>query len=130
MMLTLLPLWKDGPLRIRCEGHLTSAHLRGGADPLENLLGSHVYGRRVLLDLELARSIDSSGICWLLHANKRSRKAGGRLVLYRVPPLIGDMLSVLRLSGLLLLTDDEESACAVAQADDKPHPERPAAQGI
>jgi anti-anti-sigma regulatory factor len=117
MKLTLLPLEKDDRIRVRCEGHLTSPHLVGGADPLETLLGSQVYGHSVLMDLEPARSIDTSGVCWLLHADKRSRKAGGRLVLYRVPPLVGDMLKVLRLSGQLLLADDEEAACAVARAD-------------
>jgi anti-anti-sigma factor len=120
MKLTLLPLGKDGPLRVRCEGNLTSPHLAGAADPLETLLGSQVYLRSVVVDLESVKSIDTSGLCWLLHANKRTQKAGGRLVLYRVPPLVCDMLDVLRLSGQLLLAEDEESACALAHAEDKP----------
>jgi anti-anti-sigma factor len=122
MNLTLLPLTKDGPIRVRCEGHLTSPHLVRDGDPLENLLGSHVYGRSVLLDLEAVKGIDTSGICWLLNANKRSQKAGGKLVLCRVPPLVGDMLRVLRLSDQLLLTDDEGATGPLAQADDKPRP--------
>jgi anti-anti-sigma regulatory factor len=124
MKLTLLPLWKDGPIRVRCEGHLTSPRLAGDADPLENLLGSQVYGRSVLLDLEPVKSIDTGGICWLINANKRSQKAEGKLVLYRVPPLVCDMLGVLRLSGVFLLADDEESAVAIAQEDAKPRPGR------
>jgi CheY-like chemotaxis protein len=113
MKLTLLSLGTGDSIRVRCEGHLTSPRLAGDADPLETLLGPQVYGHSVLMDLERAKGIDTSGICWLLHATERFRKEGGRLVLYRVPPLICDMLNVLRLTEMLLIADDEESACAI-----------------
>src|SRR6516162_6324237 len=112
MKLTLLPLGNDFLFRLQAEGELDWLHLSDAGDPLESLLGPRCYGHKVLLNMEQVQAIDTGGVCWLLGADKRFREGGGKLVLYRVPPLIRDVLEVLRLAPLLCIADHEPGARA------------------
>lgn len=110
MKLTLLPLQNDDVLRVRCEGPLA---LRGDSlrtDPLQMLLGPHCYGHKVMLNLERAHTIDTSGICWLVQSHNRFSEARGSLVLYAVPPTVTDLLDFLQLRPLLCITAAEGDA--------------------
>jgi anti-anti-sigma regulatory factor len=124
MKLTLLPLGTDALIRVQCEGHLTSPHLAGDGDPLEKLLGPHCHGHKVLLNLERVRSIDTGGVCWLLHQDKLFRQQQGKFILYLMPPLVRDVLDVLRLGPMLQIAADEPAACSLAAAQDEPAAER------
>ena len=45
-----------------------------GGDPLVDLLGPEVYTRQVLIDLARSPIVDSSGVGWLIGANKRFKE--------------------------------------------------------
>jgi anti-anti-sigma factor len=96
--------------RVRFDGDVT---LRGrdlSADPLRELLGPHAYSHRVLLDLQAARGIDSSGVSWLMRVHNGFRAAKGRLVLHQVPPTVLQLLEMLRLTPLLYVAATEDEA--------------------
>jgi anti-anti-sigma factor len=122
MKLKLLPLGSDALFRLQAEGELDWLPRSDAADPLESLLGPHCYGHRILLSLEHVPFITSSGVCWLLRVHKRFQEAGGKLVLYRVPPLVRDVLGVLNLTPLLCIADEEGSARALAESAEKSSP--------
>ena len=107
MKLTLLPLQADELLRVRCEGPLSR---READDPLHRLLGPQCYSHKVLLSLERCQTADTSGISWLLRSDKQFRKAGGKLVVYGVPPVVSDVLRFVRLESLLKLAASEPAA--------------------
>jgi anti-anti-sigma factor len=120
MKLTLLPLEPDNLIRLKCEGHVTSPHLSAEGDPLGALLGPHCSSRKVLLNMEQVRSIDTGGVCWLMSLDKKFRQDGGRLVLYSVPGVVLDVLNILRLVPLLPIAADEAAAREMAS---RPSPE-------
>jgi anti-anti-sigma factor len=79
-------------------------------DPIEMLLGGKAFQRTVLLGLQEALSIDSSGIGWLLLANRRFNDKGGRLIVHSVPNMVSQMLEFLHVDRKLEIADDYESA--------------------
>jgi anti-anti-sigma factor len=120
MRLTLLPLENDGVLRVRGEGMITLGPRPAAADPLLGVLGPQRFTHRVVIDLATAQGIDTSGISWLMREHDAFRDAGGRLVLSAVPPVVRQMLDVLRLADLLDLAPDEAEArrLALEEIDD------------
>jgi anti-anti-sigma factor len=114
MNLTLLPLQNDEVIRIRCDGDVTLRGLASGSDPLEALLGPRYFGQKVLLNLEKAQAIDTSGLSWLLRVQDRFRQSNGRLVLVALPPRVTQMLDFLRLTPLLTTAPTEAAALASA----------------
>jgi hypothetical protein len=129
MELTLLPLQNDDVLRVRSEGLVSR---RDPSDPLQTLLGPHCYTHKVLLSLDQSQGIDTSGICWLVSSNKRFAQAGGKLVLFAVPPVVFDVLDFLHLTPLLHIAANEQAACelVVGRANDSEAEERPAGPAI
>jgi anti-anti-sigma factor len=130
MKLKLLPLGGDTLFRLQAEGELDWRPDSEADDPLVSLLGPHCFGHKILLNLEHVPYINSGGVCWLLHAQKRFQEAGGKFVLYRVPPLVLDVLGVLHLTAMLCIADDAEGARALAETAEKSppasSPQRPA----
>jgi anti-anti-sigma regulatory factor len=120
MKLSLLPLQNDNVLRVRCEGMLTLRGQEGTADPLQTLLGPHCSSHKVLLNLERAQGTETSGISWLMRTNDRFAQSRGMLVLYAVPPVVGDILDFLRLTPLLHVAPGEAAALDMALADGEP----------
>ncbi len=115
MKLTLLPLQNDEVVRIRCDGPITLRDVVNG-DPLEGLLGPHCPTLRVLLNLERAQSIDTSGVNWLMRELKKFGQSSGKLVLYGVPPIVNQMLDFLHLTPLLPIAPNEAAARDMALA--------------
>ena len=87
------------------------------ADPLRRLLGS-LRSRRVLLNLESATSIDSSGIRWLLMCRQAIQQARGELVLHSVPPCIATPLRLLNLLPLFSTAEDLKAALSLPRLKD------------
>jgi hypothetical protein len=115
MKLTLLPLQNDDVIRVRCEGPLSLRELgSGNADPLLTLLGPHCYSHKVLLSLERAQNIDTSGIAWLMRSSQRFGQSRGSFVLYQVPATVTDILDFLRLTPLLRIAANEPTAREMA----------------
>jgi anti-anti-sigma factor len=61
--------------------------------------------------------LDSSGVGWLLGCNKRFRQGGGSMVLHTVPPIVLDMLKVMRLEQVLKIADDEPAAVSIMRGE-------------
>lgn len=116
MKLTLLPVQKDNVIRVRAEGQVSH---RETEDPLLALLGPNCFTHQVLLSLDRASGIDTSGLCWLVGSQKRFTQAGGRLVLIAVPPVVLDVLDFLRLTPMLDMAADEQEGCALASQSTK-----------
>lgn len=97
-------------VRVACEGTIRHADFDRASEPLRVLLGPFIFRRQVLLNLEKATSIDSSGISWLLMCHKQFAEAKGRLILYAVPPLVLQVLQLVRLPTLIPVVPDEAAA--------------------
>ena len=106
-----------GVLRLRLAGSITQDDLWPFSDPMHELLGEQGYARKVVLSLADVEFIDSSGISWLLVRHKRFRQAGGRLVIHSVPPIVADVVKMLRLNLVFHLADDETTAVALAEGE-------------
>jgi anti-anti-sigma regulatory factor len=119
MNLTLMPLQDDDVLRVRCDGAVSLRGRGEAADPLQALLGPHCGSHKVLLNLEQAQGIDTSGVCWLVRQQRAFRESGGALVIYSVPPVVGDVLDFLRLTPLLCLAAGEAAALVLARGPDR-----------
>jgi anti-anti-sigma factor len=105
----------DNITSIACEGNITQSLLTPGDDPLQELLGVAGFSRQVLMDLVKTAYIDSSGIGWLLGCHRRFTAAGGRLILHSLPPMVEQVIHVLKLQNLLTIKPDQESAMALAK---------------
>jgi anti-anti-sigma regulatory factor len=115
MKLTLLPLQNDDVIRVRCEGLVSLRGLDRDSEPLQTLLGPHCASHKVLLNLDRAQGIDTSGIVWLIRAGDRFRQAGGVLVLFSLPPTVSDVLAFLRLTPLFRIAPGEAAALEMAR---------------
>src|SRR5262249_53791419 len=97
-------------LRVEHVGRLSHDGWPVGFDPLVELLGDGVYSRKLLLNLGRSSYLDSSGVSWLLDANKRFQEAGGDLVLHSATPLTAQFLKMMRMDLVLTLVSDEPAA--------------------
>jgi stage II sporulation protein AA (anti-sigma F factor antagonist) len=104
----------DDMIRIQCEGTISQRDFEPDNDPIEALLGADCYCRNVLLNLDRTHYIDSSGVGWLMGRHKHFLKNGGRLVLYAIPPMVSQVLHLLRMSLILHMATDETAARALA----------------
>ncbi len=109
---------EGGLLRLSAAGRITQDDVTPHADRFGDLLGAAGYARKVVLGLTNVDYIDSSGISWLLVRHKRFREADGKLVIHSVPPMVRQVLEMLRLNLVLHLTDDEPAAVALANGED------------
>ena len=101
-------------LRVAAKGPVVQGTLLG-SDPMGKILGHASYDRKVLLSLADVTLFDSTALGWLLQCNKRSREAGGVLVIHSIPPVVLDMMKVMGLSQVLKLAEDEQSALAIIE---------------
>jgi anti-anti-sigma factor len=107
-------------LRLRCAGKISQDDFSDRGDPLEALLAGHGgFGRKILLNLEEATFIDSSGISWLLISHKHSLQQGGCLVVHSVPPLVDHVVQLVKLPRIMHFARDAASARAVALGEVK-----------
>ncbi len=97
-------------VRLQVDGQITQRDLLPGGDPLADLLGPEAYSKQVLLDLSRSPMIDSSGIGWLIAANKRFKEKGGWLVIHSYSPLIANTLKLLKMDKVLNLAPSLKDA--------------------
>jgi anti-anti-sigma factor len=102
-------------LRLEVKGPVTQNSLASPPEPLGTLYGGEVYGRKVILGMAETSFMDSSGLGWLLGCNKRFREGSGTLVLHSVPPLVLDVIKVMRVDRVLKIADDEQAAVALTR---------------
>ena len=106
----------DAYVRCQTDGDISQDRFDPTREPLAQVLGDNVYGRRVLLGLEGSNYVDSSGVNWLLRCHKRFREAGGMLILHTPSPLVMQTLKVLKLDRVFYLADDLSAARELAGA--------------
>jgi anti-anti-sigma regulatory factor len=112
----LSPIGLNGQLTtLACAGEITRQDLLGPDDPLLLMLGEGCVDGTVLLDLQRARSIDTMGVHWLARVHRRFEEAGGKFILYSVPPRIHDMLHFLRLDQVLHVARNLTEGLALAR---------------
>ncbi len=101
-------------MRLLAKGQIVQSVLANNPEPMSSVLGTTGFQRRVALSLADTTFIDSSGLGWLLGCNKRFRESGGALVIHSVPPIVQDVIRVMRLDRVLKIADDEKAAVALA----------------
>jgi anti-anti-sigma factor len=104
-----------GVCLIRADGGIRSVEEPQDPRDLEELLGPSCYRRKILLDLQDAPQIDSSGVSWLVHLHKSCRAAGGMLILHSVPPAVMAVLKLLGMEHYFNLAANERAALGLAQ---------------
>jgi anti-anti-sigma factor len=100
---------------LACEGNITQSLMTPGVDPIHDLLGEDGFKRQVVMDLNKTGYIDSSGIGWLLGSHRRFAAASGRLILHSVPPIVEQVIQLLRLHSILNIQADQAAALALAR---------------
>ena len=90
-------------VRLQVDGQITQRDITPGGDPISDLLGPDAYTKQVLLDLSRSSIVDSSGIGWLIAANKRFKEKGGRLVIHSYSLLIANTFKLLQMGKVLNL---------------------------
>jgi anti-anti-sigma regulatory factor len=122
MKLTYKPLANDEILRVTAEGVVSLRGKPANTDPLLELLGPHCYRSRVILSMERADGVDTSGIIWLVRTANRFTPDRGRFVVYGVSPVVRQMLDILGMSGLVPTAANEQHAVdAVVKPTADPH---------
>jgi anti-anti-sigma factor len=104
-----------GPVEVAVAGPVTQAQVAVIDDPLVKLAGAEIYGRQILFDLRDTELIDTSGISWLLKNHRRAREAGGRLVLHSLPPIVDNVLKVLRMNQVFEIAADRAEALSLLE---------------
>ena len=102
---------------VRVSGRVTQQDFAERENPLEASYGPGIFSRKILLSLEGSDYMDSSGVGWLLRCHKRCRESGGRLVIYGIPPLVLNMLRMLRMDLVLTLAKDAAAARALLEEE-------------
>jgi anti-anti-sigma factor len=106
---------QGGVVEVAVAGPVTQAQLSATDDPLARLLGPDLYDKQLLLDLRDTNLIDTSGISWLLKTHRRAREGGGRLILHSLPPLVDNVLKVLRMNQVFEIAADRSAARAMIE---------------
>ena len=105
----------QGVYQVTCAGPIVFPDFcPGHHDPFVQLLGPDVYAQRVLLSLEQAEYLDSSGVTWFLSCHRSFQAAGGVLVLHSIPHLVRYILQMLHIERFLFVAPDLEAAQRLA----------------
>jgi anti-anti-sigma factor len=86
-------------------------------DPLDAVVGEQGHGSKVLLGLMETDLIDSSGYSWLLNQNTAFRNKGGVLILHSVPPLVMQVLNMMRAELVFRIAPDAVAGMQMLQGD-------------
>jgi anti-anti-sigma factor len=105
-------------MRVQNSGTITLVDVNGD-NPLEELLGPDCFQNKILLDLEQTNYIDTAAVSWLIHCHKECQNAGGRFIIHSVPPMVLQMLELLRMNEILNMVGDQAQALAMAQGAQK-----------
>ncbi|MCC9605216.1 STAS domain-containing protein [Blastopirellula sp. JC732] len=84
-------------------------------EPLSALIGIDAYRRTVLLNMQEADIIDSSGVGWLLACHKNFQESGGKLVIYNMPPIVANVFKLMRLDTFFQIVPNGDAAMRLAK---------------
>src|SRR3954469_5726222 len=105
---------------VKIAGNVNQQEIALLADPVSDLLGPEAYRRRVCMDLGNAGFLDSSGINWLILSHKRFREQGGRLVLHSLPPMVMNVIKILKMQKVFDIAESQQAAQALAISSAQP----------
>lgn len=95
---------------IRIRGELDSSNLGRLKEAFDQIFSRKIY--KIVVNLDKARYIASSGIGCLIGGYTTAIKNGGRLVLAGVPLQVKEVLDLIGLGGVLRFAKDEAGALA------------------
>jgi anti-anti-sigma regulatory factor len=121
MKLTYRPLANEEVLRVACEGQVSVRGTPSGSEPLLELLGPHCYRQKVVLNLERAEGVDTSGLMWLVRVATKFTSGGGHLAVYGFSPNFRNMLDVLGMAGTVALATSEHAAIETVSRTESAH---------
>lgn len=101
---------------LRIEGRVSQRDVEAN-DPIVDSLGEKAYSRRLVINLSDVASLDSSGVNWLLVAQKQVRECGGKLVLHSLSPIANNVLKVLNLHSVFQVAENEAAALQMVGGD-------------
>jgi anti-anti-sigma factor len=97
-------------------GRVDQAELALSSDPIVELAGKDVYGRRILIDMSQVPALDSSGVGWFLNRHKLCKEAGGQLVLHSLSTMTQNVFKVLNMHMVLKIAPNRKEAERIAQS--------------
>ena len=100
----------NGVVQVKSSGRITQDQLAKTPDPLGDLLGADAFSRNVLLDMSDTEFLDSSGVSWLLVSHKKFQEEKGRMVIHSVPPIVLNVIKILRMNLVFELAENEQAA--------------------
>jgi anti-anti-sigma factor len=107
----------DGICHLSLSGRISEVSNSSMSEELSQLLGESNFNQKILLSLQNAEHIDSSGIGWLLATDKKIRAAGGELVLHSLPLEVQHVFGLMRLNKVLTVAKDRKDAVTVAAGE-------------
>lgn len=116
-MILTLDNQADGKCYLSLAGRISQTAVDGQAAQLSQQLGVENLSQKILVCLQQTDYIDSSGIGWLLAADKQIRDCGGQLILYSLPLDIQHVFGLMKLNSVLKIAKDRVHATAIAQGD-------------
>jgi anti-anti-sigma factor len=118
MKMSVVSIDKDGIVRIRADGPITSADMMSdGKNPLEGLVGANWNSMRILLDLVKVNYIDSSAVGWLINTHKELKANGGRIVVHSIQPAVMQVLRLLKIEKVVAMAENESTGRTLLTGD-------------
>ena len=104
-------------VQVAISGCLMQSDIAPPLDPFRAILGPNAYQKTVLLDMQDSNYLDSMCIGWLLGSHKRFREQGGKLVIHSLQPVASNVISLLRLNGILQIAADTSQALQLVKGE-------------
>ncbi len=105
----------EGITSVAISGDVIMADALPSEEPLAKRLGADCYRNALLMDLSGVSMLDSSGVRWLLLAQKRFRLAGGTLVLHSLSPAVQSVFDVLKIQIVLTVAAEKSAALEIVK---------------
>lgn len=105
-----LSLLSDQPPTVRMELSGAVSHEQSTTDSFQQLGGSTIYSRKVMLDLSKCHYVNSGGVAWLLIHHRRFQEGGGKLVLHSASPVVRQIFSLMKMELVLNFCQDSLEA--------------------
>ncbi|MFI4876294.1 MAG: STAS domain-containing protein [Blastopirellula sp. JB062] len=110
----------DGDIvQVSVSGRVTQDGTMRETEPLSGLIGLDAYQRTVLLNMQEADLIDSSGVGWLLTCHKRFEEAQGKLILFDMPPIVANVFKLMRLDTFFHIVPNGDAAMRLAKGESR-----------
>ena len=104
-------------VQVAISGCLMQSDIAPPLDPFRAILGPNASQKTVLLDMQDSNYLDSMCIGWLLGSHKRFREQGGKLVIHSLQPVASNVISLLRLNGILQIAADTSQALQLVKGE-------------